>query len=611
MAVVADTQLASRVTFAEGTTLVHRLRAQVVRRPDAVAFQEWNGTGWTPITFARYRAVSEAITALLVEEGVAAGEHVAIWSGNRPEWLMADAGVLAGRMRPVPVYATLSAEQGAYVLAHSEAIVAFVEDQALLAKVLSQRHQLPALRRVIVFSGVAAESPDGFVVPWEVAVARGSTLVAEHRAEMQRRYDDITLDDVATLVYTSGTTGPPKAAMITHRSANAAIEALTAVVPCSSDDRVLSYLPLAHVVERLNSEFRQYLYGNVVYFLPSADMLVAMLRDVRPTSFFGVPRVWEKMAAAVRHELDHTGGIKGALARWAVHTGSRAVDRRQRGGAPGPLLRLRLSVADRLVLRRLREALGLDQVVMSISGAAPIGTDVLWFFHSIGIEICEGYGMTENCAVTTLNRPGQARIGTVGPPLPGTDIAIAEDGEILVRSDTVFAGYYKDPQATAETMSGEWLRTGDIGDLSADGFLRITDRKKELIITAGGKNIAPTGIELALKQHPLVSNAVVIGDRRPFISALFTLNTAAAEAFAKSHAAEVSGVELYHHPAINREIARHVEAVNQRLANVEKVKRFTILSGDFSIGDELTPTYKVRRKVIAERYAREIESNYT
>jgi len=610
MAIAVERPLASRITMTEGTNLVQRLRTQVRGRPDAVAFHEWNGRGWTPITFRQYGEVSRAITAFLIEEGVAAGEHVAIWSGNRPQWLMADAGILAGRMRPVPVYLTLSAEQGAYVLGHSESKVAFVEDEKVLAKVLSMRDRLPALRRVVLISGPSVVSADGLVIPWEMAVTRGTALVDRHREESQRRFLDIGPDDVATLVYTSGTTGPPKAAMLTHRNANAAIDALTSVIPCSSADRIVSYLPLAHIVERLNSEFRQYLYGNAVWFLPSADMLVQVLREVRPTSFFGVPRVWEKMAQAVKHELDHTTGVRGAMAAWGVRTGSRLVDRTQCGRAPGFLLRFEFRLADRLVLRKLREALGLDQVIMPISGAAPIAPEVLWFFHSIGVGICEGYGMTENCAVTTLNRVGQARIGTVGPTVPGTEVAIAGDGEIRVRSATVFAGYYKDPGATAEVMDGDWLLTGDIGDLSSDGFLRITDRKKELIITAGGKNIAPSNIEMALKQHPLVSNAVVIGDRRPFISALFTLNTAEAEAFAKAHAAEVSTVELHRHPAIDEELRRHVDAVNERLANVEKVKRWTVLDGDFSIGEELTPTYKVRRKVVNERYAREIESNY-
>jgi long-chain acyl-CoA synthetase len=514
-------------------------------------------------------------------------------------------------VRPVPVYLTLTADQAAYVLGHSESKVAFVEDAAVLTKLLSVRDKLPALRRIVVFRGVEVVSDDGFVLPWDVAVNRGASAVQRHAEELARRFESISPDDVATLVYTSGTTGPPKAAMLTQHNVNVAVDALTAVIPCSSEDRVVSYLPLAHIVERLNSEFRQYVYGNELYFLPSADRLVEILRDVRPTTFFGVPRVWEKMADAVQHELDHTTGTKGALARWAVRAGSRHVACVQRGGRVGPWLGFTHGIADRLVLGKLRAALGLDQASMSISGAAPISADVLFFFHSLGIEVCEGYGMTENCATTTLNHVGASRIGTVGPPVPGTEVAIADDGEILVRSGTVFAGYYKEPAATAEILVDGWLHTGDIGDLTADGFLRITDRKKELIITAGGKNISPSNIEVALKHHPLISNAVVIGDRRPYISALITLNTTEAEAFAKSHAAEVGDVDIHRHPAIREELRRHVEAVNERLANVEKVKRWEVLSGDFSVGEELTPTYKVRRKVVNERYAEQIEHNYS
>ena len=600
-----------RVTLQFGTTLVHRFHDQVSRRPNAVAFHEWNGTGWTPITFRQYGETARAITSFLVEEGVAAEGHAAIWSGNRPQWLIADAGILGGRIQPVPVYLTLTAEQGAYVLGHSESTVAFVEDASVLAKVLAMRDRLPALRRVVVFSGVDVVSEDGFVVPWEVAVARGEAASHRNADEMRHRFEDISPDDIATLVYTSGTTGPPKAAMLTHRSVNTAVDALTSVIPCTEDDRVLSYLPLAHVVERLNSEFRQYVFGNTLYFLPTADMLVEILRDVRPTTFFGVPRVWEKMAGAVQHELDRATGLRGALARWAVRVGSRRVSRVQAGRAVGPWLGMEHGIADTLVLGKLRAALGLDQAVMSISGAAPVAPEVLFFFHAIGLEICEGYGLTENCATTTLNRLGEARIGTVGRPLPGVEVAIAEDGEVLVRGEVVFAGYYKDRAATAETVIDGWLHTGDIGDLSADGFLRITDRKKELIITAGGKNISPSNIELQLKHHPLVSNAVVIGDRRPYVSALFTLNTAEAEAFAKAHAGEVGTVALNDHPAIREELRRHVEAVNTRLGQVEKVKRWQVLTGDFSVGEELTPTYKVRRKVVDQRYAEQIDRNYS
>ena len=599
------------VTTGYAGNLVTRLRRQIAARPDAVAFHEWNGSGWTEISFRRYGEVADAITAYLIGEGVPAEGHVAIWSGNRPQWLMADAGILAARARPVPVYLTLSADQAAYVLGHSASLVAFVEDQRLLDTLLAVRDRLPALRRIVVFTGLAVASADGFVIPWHVALRRGAATVATYGAEMRQRVAAIGPDDVATLVYTSGTTGPPKAAMLTHHNVNAAIDALTAVIPCNPDDRVLSYLPLAHIVERLNSEVRQYVFGNTVWFLPGADMLVQVLREVRPTTFFGVPRVWEKMADAVQRELEHTRGVKGRIARWALRTGARATDRRQQQRPLGLILPLRLRIADRLVLRKLRAALGLDQAVMSISGAAPISPDVLWFFHTIGVEICEGYGMTENCATTTLNHAGAARIGTVGPPLPGVEVRISGDGEILVRSDTVFAGYYKDPGATAETVVDGWLHTGDIGELTGDGLLRITDRKKELIITAGGKNISPSNIEVALMRHPLVSNAVVIGDRRPFISALLTLNTAAAEAFAKSHAVESVEVELHRHPAIREELARHVQTVNQKLAHVEQVKRWQVLDRDFTIGEELTPTYKVRRKIVDQRYAREIESNYT
>jgi long-chain acyl-CoA synthetase len=368
---------------------------------------------------------------------------------------------------------------------------------------------------------------------------------------------------------------------------------------------VLSYLPLAHIVERLNSEFRQYVFGNAVWFASSLVAVPGHLREVRPTFFFGVPRVWEKMADAVERQIAGSPEPRRLLARRAIAVGLDAVDRRQRGEALSRLRRLRLALADRLVLARARRSLGLDRAGMITSGAAPIAAGTLRLFHALGLEICEGYGMTENMASTSMNRRGHARIGTVGPAVPGVEVRIAEDGEILMRGDVVFAGYHKDPAATAAAVVDGWLHTGDIGSLDEDGFLRITDRKKDLIITAGGKNISPTNIETALEAHPLIAGAVVIGDRRPHLTALLTLDGTAVRELTGGRSSDPAG-----DPAVVDVIRRHVEAVNARLANVETVKRWTVLPWEFTVGEELTPTFKVRRGVVAERYAAEIEAMY-
>jgi len=564
------------------------------------------GGRWISISWEQFGAASRRIAAFLLGEGVGEQEHVAIWSGNRPEWHIADMSVLSLRCRPVPVYLTLSADQAGYVLAHSETVVAFVESPALLAHLQSVRAELPALRRVVVVDGLDAPASDGFAIPWSEALHRGEQALARQGAELDRRAASVSLDDIATLIYTSGTTGPPKAVMLTHANIAAGTASTAQFIHADENDRVISYLPLAHIAERSVSEFRSYVYGNVVYFAQGIDRLGEHLRDVRPTAFFAVPRIWEKMAAAVRGQVSATPGLKGRLARWAVATGERRSDVLRSGRPVSALLRRRHALADRLVLHRLRVALGLDQATVLASGAAPIAPDVLRFFDAVGLEIDEVYGQTENTGLCSMNRPGNARFGTVGPSVPDSEMRIAEDGEILCRSGMVFAGYYKDDEATRATMTADgFLMTGDVGEVDAEGFLRITDRKKDLIITAGGKNIAPSNIETALKRHRLVANAVVIGDRRPYVTALITLDPDATAAFARERGIAVDG------PEIRAEVQRHVEEVNAHLSHVEQVKRWELLRADFQVGVELTPTLKVKRKVVSERYAAEIEKLYS
>jgi len=591
-------------------TLVAHFRRQVETRAAAPSLRFAASGRWVTITWGQVGAAARRVAAFLVEEGVAEQAHVGIWSNNRPEWHIADAAILSLRCRPVPVYLTLSAEQAGYVLDHSETQVLVVESLALLDKVLEVRAQLPNLRRVVVVDGLVHPTHDGFAIPWTEALRRGELALDRHDAELERRAAAVSMDDIATLIYTSGTTGPPKAVMLTHGNIAAAVASISSFIDAYDTDRTLSYLPLAHIAERMTSEFRSYVYGNVTYFAVSVDKLGEHLRDIRPTGFFAVPRIWEKMAGAIRGQLHSAPGVRGRLGRWALGVGERRSDMRQRGATPGALLRRQHALADRLVLSRLRAALGLDQARILASGAAPIAPDVLRFFDALGLEIDEVYGQTENTGLCTMNRPGHARFGTVGPSVPDSEMRLAEDGEILVRSGMVFAGYYKDAEATADTLTGDgFLRTGDVGEIDRDGFLRITDRKKDLIITAGGKNISPSNIETALKRHSLVANAVVIGDRRPYVTALITLDPEAARAFARSHGV-TEGTPLHEAPAIREELERQVADVNQHLSHVEQVKRWRLLPRDFEIGVELTPTLKVKRKVVGERYAADIEALY-
>ncbi|HXA29453.1 MAG TPA: long-chain fatty acid--CoA ligase [Candidatus Angelobacter sp.] len=593
------------------TTLVDHFWRQVDVQAHRPAMYAYRGGPWAMTTWGEFGERVWRIAAYLVSEGVPDGTHVAIWSENRPEWHIADMGTLSAHLCPTPIYHSLSAAEGAYVLGHSGSAVVFVDSERIVERVLGVRTTLPALQRIVVVDTDVPVSEDGFVISFAEALSRGAAaLNAGGLPEVDRRIAAVAPDDVATLVYTSGTTGPPKAVMITHRNVDAAMRHFTSRIPVSSNDRVISYLPLAHVAERLSSEYRQYIFGNAVHFAASFGMLAAHLRDVRPTVFVGVPRVWEKVADRIRHEVGELPAPRRLLARWAIAEGRRAVDRRQTGRRLGRIRARRLALADRLVLHHIRVQVGLDQATVLITAAAPISPDVLRSLHAVGLEVSELYGMSEDVGVTSVNPIGAVRIGTVGPPLPGVDVKIAPDGEILVRCGAVFAGYYKDSAATSDVLVDGWLRTGDVGEFDDAGYLRITDRKKDLIITAGGKNVSPTNIEVALKEHPLIGNAVAIGDQRPYISALLTLDSDQAFEFAREHRLDGSLAELAEHPLVRAEVQSHVDAVNAQLAHVEQVKRWQLLPVDFTVGEELTPTFKVRRKVVAQRYATVIDANY-
>ena len=593
----------------EERTLVELFRRQASSRADTPAMYHRAGDQWQSISWSAYARDARRLSAFFITAGLQEGDHVAIWCYNRPEFLITSTATMLVRACTAPLYQTLSATEAAYVLGHSDAPIAVVENQRLLDEVLTVRDRLPALRCVVLIEGDAPAVDRGFVVCWSDAMQRGVDAMPRVEGELDRRCDAVQSSDVATLVYTSGTTGPPKAVMATHGNLVAAINALGPIVELSPDDRVISYLPLAHILERLNSEVRLYCAGNAIWFAASLAEIPARLREVRPTCFVGVPRVWEKMATTIADALDALPSMRRRLARWAIGVGEQRVDRGQRGARQTRAQRLTHRVADRLVLRRIRAETGLDRARVLITGAAPISVQVLRFFHALGLEILEGYGMSENMTVTTLNRRGQARLGTVGQAVDGVEIRLAGDGEICMRGDVVFAGYYRDPAATAEAVVDGWLHTGDIGDLDADGYLRITDRKKDLIITAGGKNVSPTNIEDALRSD-LIANPVVIGDRRPYIVALLTLDRSGLEAFAARHGLRADATALIRNPVVLAEVRRRVDAVNRDLANVERVRRWLLLPGEFEVGVELTPTFKVRRRAVAERFAAEIDRLY-
>ena len=569
------------------------------RRGDAPALFFKSGDGWTPISWADYARAVGRLANALIAEGLEPQDRVALWSTNRPEWQIADLGILHAGLITVAIYQTLAPDQVKYLLTHSESKVLIVEDRALLDQVIAMRNELPAVQRVILIEGDAPEG-EGWVVRWDQAMRGGEDFGRGRPGLLASRWQAVQPDDTASFIYTSGTTGRPKAAILTHRNLTWTALATLECFRGDPNDRVLSYLPLAHVLERVVSELRQLCTGCQVYFCPSVDQVMPMVREVHPTYFTSVPRLWEKIYTGIRGKMDRVSRSRRLMRDWALRVGALRTEAYEQRRAPAPWVRWQWSMADRLVFRKIRETLGFDQVEICISGSAAVSPDMLRFFYGLGIEILEGYGLTETTAPASFNRPGEAKFGTVGLPLPGVEIRIASDGEILVKGNNVFSGYFKDPTATQEALDDGWLKTGDIGELDTDGYLTITDRKKDLFKTSGGKYVAPGAMETQLRSRRGIGQVVVLGDRRPFVAALITLDRDAAEA--------KGGPD---DPGVKRLVDEAVAEVNRGLSHPEQIKKWRILDADFVVGDELTPTMKVKRKRIAEKYAGEIEALYS
>jgi long-chain acyl-CoA synthetase len=618
-------------------TIVGRFHERVRAHPDRVALRYKKDGRWLDITWKDYgdrvRAVAKGLTALGFEKG----STLALLSGNRPEWHIIDfAGMTLGGATAA-IYQTNSPEQVAYIIEHSEAGIAFVDGNDQLEKILKIRSDVPNLKKVVVFEGYEGDADAEFVETFEDFIVRGNEVD-------NKKIEDATAavmpDDLATFVYTSGTTGPPKAVMLTHANVWWTATHSETHIPIGDDSikqpfgdivayngRALSYLPLSHIAERMISHLLQVYYGTETWFAESIDTLLVDLNECKPTYFFGVPRVWEKfyagiMAAAAQPPKDKSEERKKKLVKKAIELGKQVTVAEQEAIAKGGTMadakvpfaaKIQHRLLDKLVLHKIRERFGLEQCTLALSAAAPLSPDLIWFFHSIGIKITEGYGQSEDNGPTSWNPPDRIKIGSVGSPLPELEVKIAEDGEILVRGGNVMKGYYKDEKATNETIDSEgWLHSGDVGEFDEHNYLKITDRKKDLIITAGGKNIAPQEIENKLKhKHPLISQVVVIGDRRPFLSALITLDEEKAPAWGKEHGIDGGIPEIANNERTLKEIEGAVNELNQGLAKVEGVKKFRVLERDFlQEENEITPTMKVKRKQINEIYADVIEDMY-
>ena len=592
-------------------TITELFASAIERWPDSVAFRIKRGDEWVPITFAEYGAAVRHSASGLLARGLPAGAFGSIVSGNRPEWHECDLGMINAGIVSCPVYPTNSAPQVHYILEHSESRVVFVEDEAQRAKIEQIRKDLPELELCVVFDGSGCDGE--FYVAWDDLLAQGEQYLAGQPGEYDQRSRAADPGDLLAVIYTSGTTGPPKGTMLSHHNAVWTLASLHLVLEAGPEDRKLSFLPLSHVAERTSSEYLQLQQGFEIWFAGGIETIGEDLKACRPTIQFVVPRILEKQYDGISKLLDSLPDEQRTGALKAIELGKQRARLEQQGQSLPPELEAKYQEADQGLFALARGALGYDALTALISGAAPVSVELLEFFRAIGVPVSEVYGQTEDHGPTTINRIDNWRLGTVGYAIPGGEVRLADDGEILYRGDNVCLGYYRNEEATRELIDEDgWLHSGDIGVLDSDGFLTITDRKKDIIITAAGKNIAPQVIEQKLKFSPWISQAVVIGERRKFVSALLTLDEQAVRQFAEQKSIAFASLEdLTRHPDIVGLVETHVAEVNAELANVEQVKQFRILPEDFSVeSGTITPTMKIKRKPINERYGHLIEEMY-
>jgi long-chain acyl-CoA synthetase len=584
---------------------------RVGRTPDALAFTYPEGSGWRTLTWSETEARVRAVACGLRAIGLERENVAAILAGTRIEWVLADLGILCAGGATSTIYPSSTADECAYVLGDSAAVICFAENEEQVGKLLRHRAQLPALRTVVVFDGAA--SPDGFVIPFSALEDRGRARDGAHPGEFEETCSAVESGSLATLIYTSGTTGPPKGVELTHAcwvEQSAAIEA--SGILDHEDVSQLFWLPLAHSFGKMIGT-AQLRIGFPTVVDGRIEKLVENLGRFKPTFVCAVPRIFEKVHAKVVQGVTEAGGVKSAVFDWAIQVGLSVSRKRRDGEAPGPLLEAQYLLADRLVFRAVRNLFG-GRLRFFISGSAPLSRDLAEFFDAMGIVILEGYGLTESSAATHCNLPWNRKLGTVGPAFPGVEVKLDQDGEILMRGPWIMRGYHGRPEATAEALDAEgWLHTGDVGAVDDQGRLSITDRKKDLIKTTGGKYVAPTELENLLKTAtPLLSQVLVHGDQRNYVTALVTLDPVALERLAVQQAlGDLSGERAAAHLAVQQQVQHAVDRVNAGLPRFAAIKRFTILPREFSETEgEVTPSQKVKRKAVEQRYRTQLDAMY-
>ena len=597
----SSTIAASLGRSADAPTVTEALRRTAANNPDIVAVRTPDDS--LSLTWSALLGRVDAVAGGLAKLGVGRGDTVAIMLGNRPEFHIVDLAAAMLGATPFSIYVTYPAEEIRYLCSDAATKLVIVE-QSYLPLMLKARSELPELDNVIVVDGAA---PPGTM---SLAEVEGSNPGFDVTAAA----DAIGPDDLMTLIYTSGTTGPPKGVQLSHRNIMAAAKATEEIIPLEPGGRLISWLPAAHIAERMAHHYLPVIYAGSITTCPNPREVLSYLPQVHPTWFFAVPRIWEKLKAGLEAMQAAQPEEQRRPIQDAIQAATERVRLKQRGEPVPQELEAAVAQADEQIFSKLRAMLGLDQVIAVNVGAAPTPVEVLEFFHALGIELAELWGMSETCGFGTCNRPGEVKIGTVGPASPGAELRIADDGEVLIRGSFVMFGYRNQPEKTAETIDSEgWLHTGDIGEIDGDGFLKIVDRKKELIINAAGKNMSPANIEAAIKTgSPLIGQAFCIGDARPYNTALIVLDADFAPQWAAQHGLEGKTLEeLATEPEMVNAIQTGIDEANSHLARVEQIKKFTIVRGDWVPGgDELTPTMKLKRKPIVAKYDAEIEAMY-
>ncbi len=594
-----------------GRTVCSLFADTVARQPDVDALR-WQSEGkWQGLTWTAYREQVRNLTLGLLGLGFGRGQFGLILARNVPEHLVADLAIVHAGGAAISVYNTLAPEQVEYLANHSEASIAFVEDEGFLQKLAAVRDRLPHLKHVVLMRGASSAGAD-WVTGWEDLMTTGAQTAEREPDAFDASWRAVQPEDLAALIYTSGTTGPPKGVMYSHHNVTWTSKSGWTHLEVTSPLRQVSYLPLAHIAERFASHWGSIYRGDLVYMCPDQAQLLPTLHEARPTFFLGVPRVWEKFQAAITSGVaaEADQARKEAI-QGAIGAARKLVALKEAGQQPPPELLAGVERAQP-VFAALRTKLGLDRCRLAITSTAPLALDVHEFFAAIGLPLIEVWGMSELTGPGTAVPPSAPKMGTVGTALVGAEVALAPDGELIARGGNVMVGYYRAPEQTAEAIDAAgWLHSGDIATVDSDGYFRIVDRKRELIITAAGKNISPANLESLIKHHPLVGQAVVIGDRRKFVSALIVLAPDVATAWARSKGISATIAELATHPDVIVGVRQALTEVNSHVARVEQIKRFTILTTEWTPeSEELTPTLKVKRRVVDQKYAAEIDALY-